>query len=151
MEKTIYIKFSKIREAVRKEHFNTFKELLDIVNRKCKYYGVLPLYCFYDNTATLSLVDLENIAMCLKFQIPVELVGSKHVKEHLYRMTFDLEDYKESITAEQYVELLKKMEEKSVTDNEIEERYKLEKLTDITPEIYKRCMTALNRMNNDKK
>lgn len=147
MENNIYIKLSKIRESIKKEpEAECFSELLTLINKKTKRYGIIPLYCFYNDVATLTLVDMDNIAMCLKFQIPVELVGARHVKEQLYRMAFDLEEYKETVTPEQYASLLERMEKKGVTAKEIEERHKLEKLTDITVEIYKRCMSALSRM-----
>lgn len=146
MDNNIYLKLRKIREAVKKEQFNSFSEFVEVVNRKAKYYKVLPLYCFYGDVATLSIVDIENINLVLKFQIPVALVGVQSAKQQLYKMAFDVENIEESITPKQYIALLEKMGKHNVTEKEILERYKIKSMADMTPDIYKRCMSALDKM-----
>lgn len=148
MESNIYAKMAKIREAIKKEQFNSFPELLEVVNKKAKTYKVLPLYCFYDKLATLSIVDMDEITMVIKFQIPIELVGVQNAKQHLYKMAFDIEGLDECITAKQYVELLERMKQHKVTEKEILERYRLQSLADMTPDIYQRCMSVLDKMSN---
>ena len=71
MNNSLYVKLQKMREAIKKEEFNSFPEFLEAVNRKAKHYKVLPLYCFYGDMATLSIVDIEDISLVIKFQIPV--------------------------------------------------------------------------------
>lgn len=148
MTNKLYIKLQKMRDAIKKEKFNSFHEFLEVVNKKAKYYKVLPLYCFYGDMATLSIVDIEDINLVIKFQIPVEMVNVKTAKECLYKMAFDVEDIEESINPKQFIALMEKMKECNVTEKEILERYKIESLADITPEIYKRCMSVMSRLNN---
>ena len=148
MNNSLYVKLQKMREAIKKEEFNSFPEFLEVVNRKAKHYKVLPLYCFYGDMATLSIVDIEDISLVIKFQIPVELIGLQSAKQYLYKMAFDVENVEESITPKQFIALMEKMKEVNVTEKEIMERYKLKSLADMTPEIYNRCMTALKRLNN---
>ena len=148
MSSNIYEKMAKMREAIKKEQFSSFPELLKIIDKKAKYYKVLPLYCFYDKLATLSIVDMDEITMVIKFQIPVELVGLQNVKQHLYKMAFDIEGLDECITAKQYVELLDRMKQHKVTEKEILERYRLQSLADMTVAIYQRCMSVLDKMSN---
>lgn len=149
MDNSLYLKMQKMREAISKERFNSFPEFLEVVNRKAKYYKVLPLYCFYDRVATLTIVDMDNINLVLKFQIPVDLVSVKNAKQCLYKMAFDVEDIEEAITPKQYIALLEKMKERNVQENEILQRYKIKSLADITPEIYKRCMSVLDKMGSN--
>lgn len=146
MDNSLYLKLQKMREAIKKEQFNSFHEFMEVVNRKAKYYKVLPLYCFYDKMATLSIVDIENINLVIKFQIPVELVSVKDAKQCLYKMAFDVENIEESITPKQFIALMEKMKEVNVTEKEILERYKINSLADITPDIYKRCISVLDKM-----
>ena len=146
MKGNIYDKLSRMRESLKKEHYTSFSDFLTAVDKKAKYYKVLPLYCFYDSTATLTIVDMDNIAMCLKFQIPVDIVGFKGVKQYLYSMAFEVEIGKGSITPIQYVELTERMKELNVSEKEVLERYKIKKLVDMDTETFKRCMTALENM-----
>lgn len=145
MADNIYTKLSKMRTAVNKEQFNSFSELMTVINTVTKRYKVLPLYSFYDNVATLNLVNMDDILDSLKFEIPVELVSIKNVKQYLYKMAFDVEDFEESITPKQYIALIEKMKEVNVTEKEILERYNIKSLADVTPDIYKRCMSALDK------
>ena len=145
MNNSLYMKLQKMREAVKKERFNSFAEFLDVVNRKAKYHKILPLYCFYGDMATLSIVDLEDINLVIKFQVPTALIGVKDAKQYLYKMAFDVENIEESISPKQYIALMEKIKELNVTEEEILERYKLKSLADITPDIYKRCMDALGK------
>lgn len=148
MADNIYVKLSKIRESVNKEQFNSFGELMTVINKVTKRYKVLPLYCFYENVATLTLVNMDDIMDTMAFKIPVELVNVKNVKQYLYKMAFNVEDFEESITPKQYIALMEKMKEVNVTEKEILERYNLKSLADITLDIYKRCMTVLDKMKN---
>ena len=139
----IYKKMELMRAAISKEQFSSFSELLAIINKKAKYYKVLPLFCYYDKLATLSIVDMDEISMVLKFQIPVDLISVKSAKEYLYKMAFDIEDAGEVITPKQYVDLIDKMKQKGVSEKEVMERYNITSLAGMTTDIYKRCMTAL--------
>lgn len=153
MDGNIFEKLSKMRAAINKEHFSSFDELLNVISSKSKYYRLLPLYCFYENVATLTIVNLDDVKEQIKFQIPVELVGFNNAREYLYHMAFELNEYELTpdqmiITAEQYMTLLERMKEKKVTEEEILERYKIEKLTTMTLSVYLRCMTVLDKMKN---
>ena len=146
MADNIYTKLSKVREAVKKEDCSSYGDMLDVVNKKLKTYKLLPLYCFYGDVATLSIVDMDEITMVLKFQIPVGLVDVKNIKEYLYRMAFELDDnFNNPITAKQYLELVERMTRLRVKESEITERYKINSLEDMTIDTYKRCMAALDK------
>lgn len=144
MADNIYTKLSKVREAVKKEDCSSYGDMLDVVNKKLKTYKLLPLYCFYGDVATLSIVDMDEITMVLKFQIPVGLVDVRNIKEYLYRMAFEL-DGNTPITAKQYLELVERMTSLRVKESEITERYKIISLEDMTEDTYKWCMAALDK------
>lgn len=148
MDNNLYVKLQNIRESIGKKSFNSFSEFKSEVNKQTKKYNVLPLYCIYDNVATLSLVDIDNISLVIKFQIPAENV--KTAKEKLYKMAFDVDEIEESITPKQYIALMEKMKECGVSEKEILERYKIKSLADITTDIYKRCMSALDKTKKDR-
>lgn len=148
MDNNLYVKLQNIRESIGKKSFNSFSEFKSEVNKQTKKYNVLPLYCIYDNVATLSLVDIDNITLVIKFQIPVGNV--KTAKEQLYKMAFDVDEIEESITPKQYIALMEKMKECGVSEKEILERYKIKSLADITTDIYKRCMSALDKTKKDR-
>lgn len=146
MDNNLYVKLQNIRESIGKKSFNSFSEFKSEVNKQTKKYNVLPLYCIYDNVATLSLVDIDNITLVIKFQIPVGNV--KTAKEQLYKMAFDVDEIEESITPKQYIALMEKMKECGVSEKEILERYKIKSLADVTTDIYKRCMSVLDKMKD---
>lgn len=146
MDNNLYVKLQKIREAISKESFNSFSEFKSVVNRLTKKHNVLPLYCIYDNVATLSLVDIDNITLVIKFHTPAENV--KTAKEKLYKMAFDVDDIEEAITIKQYIALTEKMKKCGVSEKEILERYKITSSADITTDIYKRCMSVLDKMKD---
>lgn len=139
-------KLMKMREAVKRTDFYSFEELMAVVDKKAKYHRVLPLYCFYEKVATLTLVNLDDIADTVKFQIPAELVSLRQTKEYLYKMAFDLQETKESITPREYLLLLERMKALNVEEKDILERYKLKSLADVTPDVYKSCMRVFDKM-----
>lgn len=140
----IYEKLFKMRESIKKTQFTNFSELVDIVDKKAKYYKVLPLYCFYDGLATLTLVNVEEVTDSVKFQLPVSLY-TQGIKEQLYYMAFDI-NKPETISAIEYVKLVEKMREKKVSDREIIERYKINSIEEMPEDVLKRCKRALDRM-----
>ena len=141
----IYEKLFKMRESIKKEQFDTFSEFVDIVDKKAKYHKVLILYCFYDEMAVLTLVNVEEVTDTLKFQLPADGTSIQQIKEQLYYMAFDINE-NNTITAVQYVNLMKKIKEKKVNEREIIERYKISSIEEMTEDIYKRCKRALARM-----
>lgn len=141
----IYEKLFKMRESIKKEQFDTFSEFVDIVDKKAKYHKVLILYCFYDKMAVLTLVNVEEVTDTLKFQLPADETSIQQIKEQLYYMAFDINE-NNTITAAQYVNLMKKIKEKKVNEREIIERYKISSIEEMTEDIYKRCKRALARM-----
>lgn len=141
----IYEKLFKMRESIKKEQFDTFSEFVDIVDKKAKYHKVLILYCFYDEMAVLTLVNVEEVTDTLKFQLPADETSIQQIKEQLYYMAFDINE-NNTITAAQYVNLMKKIKEKKVNEREIIERYKISSIEEMTEDIYKRCKRALARM-----
>lgn len=141
----IYEKLFKMRESIKKEQFDTFSEFVDIVDKKAKYHKVLILYCFYDEMAVLTLVNVEEVTDTLKFQLPADVMSIQQIKEQLYYMAFDINE-NNTITAAQYVNLMKKIKEKKVNEREIIERYKISSIEEMTEDIYKRCKRALARM-----
>lgn len=146
MPSNIYEKLSKMRESINKGQYSDFSELLAAVNRKAKFYKVLPLYSYLDGMVTLTVVDLDEIKSTVTFKVPADLLNVKNAKEHLYCMAFDVEGYKGNITPLQYNRLLEKMTEKGVMEEEIKERYKVSSLADMPQDIYQKCMNVLNKM-----
>lgn len=149
MDNNIYNKLVKMREAVSKTPYRNFDELLEVINKKAKYHKVLPLYCFYDKVATLTILDLECITTCVKFQIPVELVGMENVKQYLYQMAFDLNGVDNYITYQQISLLHIRMKEVDVKPEKILERYNIKSIMEMTPDIYRRCMEALDKTEKE--
>lgn len=149
MASNIYKKLSSLRESIGKEQYSNFPELLAAVNKKAKYYKLLPLYSYLDGMATLTIVDLDDIESTVKFKVPADLVNVKNAKEHLYCMAFDIEVYNGVITPAQYNRLLEKMNELKVTEEDIKERYKVTALPSMTQDIYERCMNVLNKMQKE--
>lgn len=147
MQTDIYRKLFNMRAAIQKEGLTTYEELVSFVHAKAKTYKILPLYCFYGDVATLSIVDLDNVATCLKFQIPVNLVGVKNVKQYLYKMAFDMEDVR-PITAKSYRQLTEQMAALKVDEKDILDRYHLKSLDDMTEDIFERCMSVFSKMTN---
>lgn len=141
----IYRKLQNMRAALKKMQYSSFSELVDLVSKKAKDYKLLPLYSYIDDMVTLTIVDMDDINSKVKFQIPAELTNVKNAKEHLYNMAFDLEQNGEPITPHQYVALCNAMKEKNVAEKDILERYNIKSLPDMTQDIYKRCMSALNQ------
>lgn len=147
MENNIYNKLSNLRIALQKESVRDFDELMALVTVKCKYYKVLPLYCIYDKEATLTLVDTEDIQSTIKFTASTDKIDVKIIKQYLYKMAFEVDGVKEYITPKQYIELTERMAKLGVTKKEILDRYELTSLTDMTVDVYKRCMTVLDKMS----
>ena len=73
MENSIYLKLEKMRTSIKNSEWSGFPELVELVEKVAKRNKVIVLYCFYDKLATLTLLDMDNIAMCVKFQLPAEL------------------------------------------------------------------------------
>lgn len=148
MESNIYRKLSNLRAALRKEGVTDFPELGEAVSKKAKDYKLIPLYCFYDNMATLTVVDMDEITSKAVFQIPVDLVGVKSAKEYLYRMAFDIEERNtDTIKPNQYLALCERMKELNVDEKHILERYKITSLASMTQDVYKKCMTVFDQMS----
>lgn len=148
LSSNIYKKLAKMRESINKEQYYNFSELLEAVNRKAKYYKVLPLYSYLEGMATLTVVDLDDIKSSVTFKVPADMVDVKNAKAHIYGMAFDVEEYKSAITPLQYNRLLEKMAKAGVTDEEIMERYKVDSLAGMTQDVYQRCMNVLEKMKN---
>lgn len=146
MENSIYVKLSKMRESIKKSGWNNFNELVKVVDSVAKRQKVILMYCFYDRVATLTLLDMDNIAMAVKFQLPADMTSMRKVRQELYKMAFELDEPTESITAFDFAFMLEQMRSKGVTIEAFLERYKIKSLTEVTPDIYSRCMTALNQM-----
>lgn len=141
----IHRKLQNMRAALKEKSFSSFSELVDIVAKKAKDYKLLPLYSYMDGMATLTVVDMDDINSKVVFRIPADLVTLKTAKEHLYGMAFDVEINNDTITPHQYITLSNTMKEKGVAEEEILERYKIKSLPDMTQDIFKRCMNALNK------
>jgi len=146
MENSIYLKLQKIRESIRKSKWDNFNELIAIVERKAKWHKVIVLYCFYDKVACLTLLDMDNIAMCIKFQLPADFTNMKNVRYELYKMAFELEEPTDNLTAFDLAFMLERMREKGVTVEAFLERYKIKSLTEVNADIYSRCMATLNQL-----
>lgn len=147
MQSDIYRKLFNMRAAIQKEEIATYEGLIEFVHKKAKYYRILPRYCFYGDVATLSILDLDNTATCLKFQIPVNLVSIKNAKQYLYKMAFDIEDAR-PITIKHYKLLTEKMAALKVKEKDILDRYHIKALEDMTEDVYERCMSVFRQMSN---
>ena len=147
MAENIYTKLSKVREAVRAENCSNNEEVMSAIAKKAKAFKVLPLFCYYEGVATLTLVNMEDITDLVKFQIQLDSAFSlSEIKYRLYYVVFDLdEEYVKPMTAKQYIELTERMAKQGVQESEILERYKLNSITDMTVDIFKRCMSAINK------
>lgn len=146
MENSIYLKLQKMRESLRRSNWNNFNELIALVEKTAKRHKVIVLYCFYEKVACLTLLDMDNIAMCLKFQLPADFTNMKNVRYELYKMAFELEEPTESLTAFDLAFMLERMKEKGVTVEAFLERYKIKSLTEVNADIYSRCMATLNQL-----
>lgn len=145
MENSIHNKLLKMRLVLQKVEVKDFDGLVALITQKAKIYKVLPLYCFYDNKAVLTLIDLEDVNSQIKITAPAE-ISIKSVKQYLYEMAFEVKCLQEYITAKQYVELLERIKTLGVAEKDILERYQLKNLTDMTTDIYKRCSSVLDQM-----
>ena len=146
MENSIYSKLQKMRESIRRSKWDNFNELIALVERKAKWHKVIVLYCFYDKVACLTLLDMDNIAMCIKFQLPADFTNMKNVRYELYKMAFELEEPTDSLTAFDLAFMLERMKEKGVTVEAFLERYKIKSLTEVNADIYSRCMKVLEKL-----
>lgn len=147
---SIYEKLSKVREGVKKEKCETFKELLEVVNRKTKTYKILPLYYSYGETAVLRLVNMDDIEDSLSFEVGTGGMSVRNAKRCLYQMAFDVDSIGKPLTLDEYAKLFERMKAKGVTEKEILERYKVESAAELTKDIYDRCMTAFDNMTGGK-
>ena len=146
LSSNIYKKLAKMRASINKEQYYNFSELLEAVNRKAKYYNVLPLYSYLDGMATLTVVDLDDIKSSVTFKVPADMVDVKNAKAHIYGMAFDVETYKNVITPLQYSRLLEDMDKVGVTEEVIKERYKVDSLESMTQDVYYRCLSVMEKM-----
>lgn len=151
MENNIYNKLSNLRIALQKESVKDFDELMNIVTVKCKFYKMLPLYCLYDNEATLTLVNVEDIQDTIKFTASTDKIAVKDIKQYLYKMAFEVDGVKQYISPKQYIELTERIKALGVSEKDILDRYQLTSLTDMTTEIYRRCTTVLDQMTKEGK
>jgi len=147
MENSIYMKLQKMRTSIKNSEWGSFPELVELVDKKAKRYKVIVLYCFYDKLATLSLIDMDNIAMCVKFQLPAELTNMKQVRQQLYYMALNLTEANTMITTRELLHLLEQMKEKGVSEDKIRKRYRVFSLADLSAEDYTSCLSVLNKMN----
>lgn len=146
MENSIYSKLQKMRESLRRSKWSNFNELIALVEKRARTNDVIILYCFYDKVATLTLLDMDNIAMCIKFQLPADFTNMKNVRYELYKMAFELEEPTDNLTAFDLAFMLERMREKGVTVEAFLERYKIKSLTEVNADIYSRCMATLNQL-----
>ena len=149
VENNIYNKLLNMRIALQKETVKDFDELMALITVKAKYYKVLPLYCLYDNEATLTLVDIEDIQSVIKFTASVDKIGVKLIKQYLYKMAFEVDGAKEYISPKQYIELTERIKQLNISEKEILDRYQLTSLTDMTRDIYKRCTAVFDKMTKE--
>lgn len=147
MENSIYMKLQKMRTSIKNSEWNNFSELVELVDKVAKRNKVIVLYCFYDKLATLSLLDMDNIAMCVKFQLPAELTTMKQVRQQLYYMALNLTEANTMITTRELLHLLEQMKEKGVSEDKIRKRYHVFSLADLSAEDYTSCLSVLNKMN----
>ena len=150
MENSIYLKLQKMRTSIKNSEWGSFPELVELVDKVAKRNKVIVLYCFYDKLATLSLLDMDNIAMCVKFQLPAELTNMRQVRQQLYYMALNLTEDDTAISkisAGELLHLLEWMKKKGVTEKEVCERYHVLCLADMTNDNYKSCLTVLNKMS----
>lgn len=146
MENSIYLKLQKMRESIRKSKWSNFSELIALVEKRAKSNQVMVIYCFFDKVATLTLLDMDNIAMCIKFQLPADFTNLRNVRYELYKMAFELGEPTDSLTAFDLAFMLERMREKGVTVEAFLERYKIKSLTEVNADIYSRCMATLNKL-----
>ena len=146
MENSIYLKLQKMRESIRKSKWSNFSELIALVEKRAKSNQVMVIYCFFDKVATLTLLDMDNIAMCIKFQLPADLTNMRNVRYELYKMAFELGEPTDTLTAFDLAFMLERMREKGVTVEAFLERYKIKSLTEVNADIYSRCMATLNKL-----
>ena len=150
VENNIYNKLLNLRIALQKEEFKDFDELMARITIKCKYYKVLPLYCFYDNVATLTLVNIEDASQSIRFNAPAtDAIGFKSVKEYLYKMAFEVDGVKTYISPKQYIEIIERMKALNVKEKSILDRYQITSLTDMTVDIYKNCIKVFEHMTKE--
>lgn len=150
MENSIYMKLQKMRTSIKNSEWGSFPELVELVDKVAKRNKVIVLYCFYDKLATLSLIDMDNIAMCVKFQLPAELTNMRQVRQQLYCMALNLTEADtviNTISARELLQLLERMKKKGVTELEVCERYHVPSLADLTVENYTSCLSVLNKMH----
>ena len=147
----VYEKLQSVRSAVKKEKPSNFKDLLEVVDRKTKYYRLLPLYYSYGKNAILRLVDMDNIEESLFFEVKTGgNLSVRNAKRCLYQMAFDIDNISERLTLDEYINLIERMKELGVKEKEVLERYKIESLPEMTKEIYDKCMTVFDKMNGGK-
>lgn len=151
-QRSIYEKLASVRTAVKKENPTSFKKLLEVVDKKTKYYRVLPLYFSYGKTAILRLVNMDNIEECLYFEVKTgsSTLSVRNAKRCLYQMAFDIDNISEGLTLDEYLNLIERMKEKGVKEKDVLERYKIESLPEMTKEIYDKCMTVFDKMSGGK-
>ena len=150
MENSIYMKLQKMRTSIKNSEWGSFPELVELVDKKAKRYKVIVLYCFYDKLATLTLLDMDNITMCVKFQLPAELTNMRQVRQQLYYMALNLTEADTAIitiSARELLDLLERMKKKGVTEAEVCERYHVSSLADLTIGNYNSCLSVLSKMN----
>lgn len=145
-----YEKLSRVREAVKKTNPSTFKDLLNAVDAKTKYYKLLPLYYSYGQNAILRLVNMDNLDESIFFEVNTANLSVRSAKRCLYQMAFDIDSISERLTLDEYLNLIERMKEKGVKEKEVLERYKIESLPEMTKEIYDKCMTVFDKMNGGK-
>lgn len=147
MENSIYLKLQKMRTSIKNSEWCSFPEFVELVDKVAKRNKVIILYCFYDKLATLTLLDMDNTTMCIKFQLPAELTDMRQVRQKLYYMAFNLTEDNTMISTRELLHLLEQMKEKGVSEDKIRERYHVPSLADLTAENYTSCLSVLNKMN----
>lgn len=149
MENSIYLKLQKMRTSIKNSEWRSFPELVELVEKVAKRNKVIVLYCFYDKLATLTLLDMDNIAMCVKFQLPADTVSMRQVRQQLYYMALNMTEADTAITisARELLHLLELMKKKGVKEIEVRERYHVASLADLTIENYNSCLSVLRKMN----
>lgn len=152
METNVYKKLSNMRAALKKELFDSFDQLVNVVSKKAKDYKLLPLFSVIGDTAVLKIVSLDDLDT-ITFEIPVGLVGLQNAKEQLYKMAFDIGNVGDKLTGEwlvispeQYMTLMERMKELDVTEKKIQERYHVKDLKTMTVDVYQRCMKVMDQM-----
>lgn len=139
----IYEKLAKLRESVKKEMAENIG-MYEAADKKAKSLKMLMLYSYLENVATLKVVNLENIDDMVVFQLPV-MHNQAIAKETLYSMALDI-DVKQEITVSQYLALIDKMKEKKVNMEDVLKRYCISDITEMTSDVFERCMRVISRM-----